>query len=365
MYWTDPVRQKILDAHAIIAETDIAGNITYANDKFIEISGYSKAELIGQNHRMLSSGLHKPAFFRNLWQTISSGSVWNGEIQNKAKDGSYYWVESTIAPVKDQEGTIVKYISIRTDVTLRKKIEADFLLSRKDAAITRIMSNISHNFNNLLGIISGSFEALETCTRDNEQAAFWIKTGKSGADRATAITQQLTKFSQEHMTNALSLPFHKTVADYVDILTENISDHICINSSYAEDLADFYFNKKELEESIQQLALNAQDAIKKGGTITVRTENLSLDTSLAWGNVYLQSGCYFMLEIADDGIGISPDIQNEIFDPFFTTKEFGSRSGLGLSHVQSFARRHKGQLAFFSGRNGGTIFRIFLPAQKN
>ncbi|MFK5986556.1 MAG: response regulator [Pseudomonadota bacterium] len=112
-----------LDQHAIVSSTDIRGVITYANDKFCKISGYKQKELIGKNHRIVKSGEHSPALYKQLWETISAGKVWHGEIKNKTKSGSYYWVSATIVPFLDTQGHPFKYIAIRTDITKRKEME--------------------------------------------------------------------------------------------------------------------------------------------------------------------------------------------------------------------------------------------------
>uniref|UniRef100_UPI00390686BC PAS domain-containing protein n=1 Tax=Pseudomonas protegens TaxID=380021 RepID=UPI00390686BC len=119
----DEKYRRAVDAAAIFSETDLGGSITYVNDLFCQISGYSRDELIGANHRMLSSGLHPPEFFSELWQTISQGRVWKGEICNRAKDGSLYWVDSTMVPLMDQRsGKVMRYVSIRFDVSEKRQL---------------------------------------------------------------------------------------------------------------------------------------------------------------------------------------------------------------------------------------------------
>lgn len=140
-YRLEQLRMAI-DEHAIVSIADVNGNIVYANDRFCSISGFSRQELLGQNHRIVKSGLHPPEFFQDLWRTISGGRVWQGEISNRARDGSIYWVEATIVPFLDSRGKPTQYISIRTDVTEIKRIQEELRVSEERLRRGQAFANI-------------------------------------------------------------------------------------------------------------------------------------------------------------------------------------------------------------------------------
>ena len=125
------MRQSAIDQHSILTTTDLEGNILYVNERCCEISKYSREELIGKSHRIINSGYHSKFFFENLYSTLKKGEIWRGEIRNKAKDGSIFWVATTIVPIKDKEGNILEYFASRTDITHRKNMEEELFTSQQ------------------------------------------------------------------------------------------------------------------------------------------------------------------------------------------------------------------------------------------
>src|SRR3954469_8872698 len=152
--------KRALDHAAIVATTDVSGRITYVNDKFCEISGYSRDELLGADHRIINSSYHPKDFMRTLWRTIAQGQVWHGEIRNRAKDGHLYWVDTTIVPFLENRGKPYQYIAIRADITSRKHAEEQLARQAGLARVGQMAAVVAHEVRNPLAGIKGAMQIL-------------------------------------------------------------------------------------------------------------------------------------------------------------------------------------------------------------
>lgn len=184
--------QEAIDTNIISSITDLKGNIVHVNEKFCEVSKYPKEELIGQNHSIINSGYHPKAFFKDMWKTIGTGNVWKGDVRNRAKDGSIYWVETVILPVKDDNNKIQQYLSLRTLITKRKKLEFE-----KEQYITSLKELIfmtSHNIRRPVSSCLGLMQVVDDTPLSQDDLQTMIEHFKISANELEGFTQDLTTY---------------------------------------------------------------------------------------------------------------------------------------------------------------------------
>jgi PAS domain S-box-containing protein len=349
--------QEIIDDFAIVVKTDAQGKITYVNDKFCEISKYRRDELLGQDHRILNSGTHPSLFFKNMWETITAGKFWRAEVCNKAKDGSFYWVDTFISPLFNENRFIDGYMAIRIDITDKKKMEKNIeeerdkaTISSKMATVGEMSAGIAHEINNPLAVISGTVDILNLKIQKEkyDQIPKQVKTIKKAIERISKIIKGLKRVSyRSHHAELEKVSMREIMDDTLDFSREMLKSKGI--DLFVEDLPECLIECRSVEISqvILNLINNARDAIS--------------DLEDKWIKIQtFQMGNQLRVNVIDSGNGIPLDIQDKIMESFFTTKELGKGTGLGLSLSKRIVEEHNGQL-FIDNENENTCFSLILP----
>ncbi len=358
------VFKNALDEHAIVAITDAFGRITYVNDKFCAISKYDREELLGKDHRIINSGHHPKAFFTDLWRTIKAGKVWKGEIRNRAKDGTFYWVDTTIVPYLDDQGAPFQFVAIRADITQRKEGEEAIRQSQKLESLGVLAGGIAHDFNNLLTTILGNCNLASMVVDAGSPAAPHLEQIEKASLRAADLTRQMLAYAGKGKVMITPINLNHVVREMTELLSVSISKKAAIRLELASTLPEVEGDPAQMQQLVMNLVTNASEALgEEGGTITLRTGVQWLDS------VYLTTlvpaipippGRYVVIEVSDTGCGMTREVINLIFDPFFTTKFTGR--GLGLSALMGILKSHGGSIKVYSEPGQGTSMKLFLPA---
>jgi PAS domain S-box-containing protein len=357
--------KRALDEHAIVAVTDAAGKITYVNDKFCAISKYPREELLGKDHRIINSKHHPKSFFANLWGTILGGRVWKGEIRNRAKDGSFYWVDTTIVPFLGPDGKPVQFVAIRADITERKLAEESIRQSQKLESLGVLAGGIAHDFNNLLTSILGNCNLATMVLAAESPALPYLDQIEKATMRAADLSRQMLAYAGKGKVAIVRVDLNRLVREMTELLSVSLSKKALIRYDLSPVLPEIMADPTQMQQVVMNLVTNASEAIPEGvnGAITLRTGELMVEktfiqvTSLPVG---LNPGRYVTLEVSDTGCGMTPEVIARIFDPFFTTKFTGR--GLGLSALLGIVRSHGGGLKVYSEPGKGTSMKVFLPS---
>jgi PAS domain S-box-containing protein len=336
-----------LDQSAIVATTDPRGVITYINDKFCEISGYEREELIGRTHKIINSGNHDPAFFVNMWRTIAQGKVWRGEVCNRRKDGSIYWVMTTIVPFLDANRSPYQYLAVRHDITALKAAQqtiieqqSKLIAASKFSALGEISASITHEINNPLSVIMGRNEMLQIeISKDDFDKSKLLKLCETIAINAHRI-EKIIKSMRTFARDASNDDFEKVllrdiISEALELTEQRFRDHKIrfeIKISNPEIVVEC--RRTQIMQILVNLLNNAHDALMD-----------QKDNTDKWARLVVHERENLVeIEVEDNGPGVPPSLQSKIFDPFFSTKDIQFGTGLGLSISRQLAQLHKGEL---------------------
>ncbi len=331
-----------LDESLIVAITDHKGTILFVNKKFCEISKYTQEELLGQNHRIINSNYHSKEFFKDLWRTIVSGKVWRGDIRNQAKDGTYYWMDTTIVPCLDENGRPYQFVSFRIDITNRKRTEEILRKSDKIAAVGQLASAIAYEIRNPLAAIKWTLEVWESENHYNKTQFDMIV---SELERIDSIVDELLLLAKPETVNYKE----QSVLNLLHLIVTLVSiqarkNNIKIIEEIDDELPLVLCDESQIKQVFLNIMKNAIEAMPNGGNLTVQAK--------------LADKNQIVIRFTDEGCGIPAESISKLGEPFYTTKEKGSGLGLMVSH--KIILEHHGNLSIESEVNKGTTVEVIL-----
>jgi len=355
----------IEQAGEAILITDREGTIEYVNRAFTEITGYSAEEAIGKTPSILKSMAQDPAFYEQLWATISAGQVWSGKLIDRRKDGTFYPCKLSVSPIIGDDGHISHYVSIQTDITEQQKLEEQLLQAQRMESIGTLVGGIAHDFNNMLtGILGHAYlakQAMDNGDEIHERMSDIERLGLQGAD----MIRQLLTFARKEIVEAEIIEITSLVNDTVILARIGMPDGVTLHGDICSGELYVPANVVQLQQIIMNLITNAYHAVEH---VIDPEITISLDSMRCESEHMLPSGkpCV-KLSVRDNGYGIAADHVDKIFEPFFTTKEVSSGTGLGLSMVYGSVTSHGGHVEVqSSGRGQGATFNVYLPlSEKN
>ncbi|MBM2838106.1 MAG: sensor histidine kinase response regulator [Deltaproteobacteria bacterium] len=333
--------------------TDAAFNIEYINPKFIEITGYSREEVIGKKPDIVSSGT-----------AMISDTEWRGEFLAKKKNGDPFWEYATISPIRNAQGVITNFIGIHEDVTERRKLEDQLRHSQKLEALGQLVGGIAHDFNNMLTAIIGFAGILEMKMKKDDPLIVNVEQVIEAAKRGASLTSSLLVFGRKQAIFPRPLNLNEIIEKVEKLLLRLIGEDIELKTVILDKELNVTADPLQIEQVLINLATNARDAMSKEGVLTIETSREEIDRKFINSHGYGEIGEYALISVSDTGAGMDEKIREKVFEPFFTTKEVGKGTGLGLAIVYGIVKQHNGYITVYSELGKGTTFKIYLPMTK-
>ncbi|WP_246275696.1 PAS domain S-box protein [Brasilonema bromeliae] len=350
-----------------ICVRDLEHHILFWNKGAERLYGWKTAEVLGKNAIKL---LYRPGEtlpeFEAIQATLIREGNWQGEIQKVTKDGKTIVVESRWTLVRDGLGNPKSILTVSTDITEKKQLEAQFLRAQRLESLGTLASGIAHDFNNILTPILAVAQLLPLKfpnLDENTQQLLSILEGS--AKRGADLVKQILSFTRRGVEGSRTIiQARHLLLDVAQVAQRTFPKSIETETNIAPDLWTVCADATQLHQVLMNLCVNARDAMPDGGTLTISAENQCMDESYARMYVDAKVGLYVVMTITDTGTGIGPEIMDRIFDPFFTTKEVGKGTGLGLSTVMGIVKSHGGFVNVYSEMGKGSTFEVYLPSSQ-
>jgi PAS domain S-box-containing protein len=353
----------IEQAGEVVVITDYDGAIQYVNPAFESVTGYGPEEVRGENPRILKSGKQDEPFYRQLWETITAGDIWQGRLVNKRKDGSLYTEEATISPVFNEQGEITNFVAVKRDVTSELELENRLAQSQKMEAIGTLAGGIAHDFNNILSAIMGFTEMVDVDLPEGSRNKEDLEEVIHACKRARDLVKQILTFSRQSDSELRPLRIDLVVNEALKMIRSSTPTSIEIYQNIQLDIPAVIADPTQVHQIMMNLCTNAIHAIEdEHGTISVFLDSIGVGEVGNEKGEVPEPGEYVRLVVSDTGKGMPREIQERIFEPYFTTKTAGEGTGLGLSVVYGIVKETGGTITVESEVGRGTTFSVYLPA---
>ena len=353
------------ECHAILVEEDGGFRYQEVNPATLRLYGMGRDEVVGRRTADVLGLEMGAAVDRHLAQCLREG----GSRHYERRQGAGV-VEAVATAVPSREGEARRVIVSARDVTERRRLEDHLRQSQKMEALGQLTGGVAHDFNNMLTLVLGGLDTIDRQLGGLPDAPATARIARAkamalqGVQRAQALTDRLLAFSRQQALAPQAVNANTLVGGICDLLQQTLGEQIALQTNLAEALWNAFVDPNQLENALINLAVNARDAMPRGGKLVIETANRFLDAATI-GSLpeRIEPGEYVMVAVSDTGGGMDEDTRKRAFDPFFTTKEIGKGTGLGLSQVYGFARQSSGQVQIESALGKGTVVRIFLPRQ--
>jgi len=354
---------------ASILITDTHGKIEFVNRKLLELTGYSKGELLGHSPNILRSGHTSEATYRQIWNLLGKGKPWFGVFKNLRKDGSHYWASTSLLPLLDEDGQITNYIGVGEDITEKRRVDDQIAQVQKMEAVGILAGSVAHDFNNVLMTVIGNTELIRLDVEDHP-AGGDITTSldqiEIASRRARTLIQQLLTFARQQPGQARRLDLLEATHEVIELIRVSTPPTVSINLIAGDTPLATDIDPTAFFQVIMNLCHNAVEAIGDGdgGAVTLQIERLTPEDEDGLESLPEKAIGSIRITIHDDGPGIPLDIQDKVFEPFYSTKPVGKGTGLGLAIVRNWVEEAEGSVTLESSRFEGTTFTLLFPQFK-
>lgn len=343
---------------------DLKHRILFWNKGAERLYGWESAAALGKSAIALLYRHGEAPPHAAIETTLLEEGQWQGELQHVTSSGKTVIVESRWTLVRDEAGNPKSILTVSTDITEKKQLEAQFLRVQRLESLGTLASGIAHDFNNILTPILAAVQLLPLKIPDlDEQSHGLVTLIEDSTKRGAALVKQILAFARGAEGKRVPLQVRHILSEVIQVARQTFPKNIKLYSDIsAANLWTVAADANQLHQVLLNLCVNARDAMPSGGTLSLILENQPIDSAYARMNLEARLGPYVTIKVADTGIGIAPELIERIFDPFFTTKEPSKGTGLGLSTVLGIVKNHGGFIKVYSEVGCGTEFRVYLPA---